>query len=112
MAAATRAAGVKPAGRAMPTNEALQSPLSETIKRPPIHRRVLFGHANQRDRGEHGGIADPLNVPYLSNDRRADRNSSTAAASASPSASPIGSDKAIIPRRASQMPLASMSKKN
>src|ERR1700733_10414076 len=48
---------------------------------------------------------------YISNDRRADRNSSTAATNWSHSASPIGSETVIMPRRASQMPWASMSKK-
>ena len=42
----------------------------------------------------------------------ADRNSSTAAASLSHSASPIGRHSVNMPRRASQMPCASMSKKN
>ena len=57
-------------------------------------------------------MGDVSGWAYFSSERLDARNSSTAPASLSHSASPIGSDRVIMPRRASQMPCASMSKKN
>ncbi len=72
--------------------------------------------------GESGGVKPAFQKTPLPQGRgvyscrisepRAETNSSTAPASRSHSASPIGSISAIMPRRASQFPAASMSKKN
>jgi hypothetical protein len=48
MAAAMRAAGVKPAGRTKPTNETIQSPLAED-RGERIHPPAGLGHAKRWD---------------------------------------------------------------